>query len=668
MTNNLLHFTPRDELEPRENIQQFITLCRRSRVLGASSQFDSDVWSLGGFKGHNKIHRVVFSTYESVRDARSGQTMPQPFLDFAKATLIYLHDCRPVVSQSPRVSALRFLEAALRQGNKASRPTAVDAEVLDSAVELAVKSVSASVAYRLGGQLELIAKFMREKQFISLTQDWKCALVRPSELGSRISEQAIQARQGKLPSAAALRGLGGIFQEAVEPRDVLVSSYSALLSCAPERINEALRLERRCIVEGAGRFQGKLGLRWPGSKGSKDTTKWLPTQMTSIAREALRKLLIATDEASRIAAWYTTNPGVLFLDDALAHLRTVKVLTPTQIALMLWGDETAAHSAFGWARATKKLEPVPLGGRRLGFRFADVEAAVLAMLPRTFPFVPGAPNLLCQDSIGVVLVNELHASKSTYACMFSCVSYGTIAKALTSHDGQPSIFTRFGYAEDDGSPIRMNTHSLRHYLNMLAQMGGMSDVEIAIFSGRKDVAQNRAYDHMNSDEVQAPVSKAIASGFMANLVEKPTKHIILRSQFSEAGVSAAHTTEFGWCMHDFASEPCQLYRDCINCEEQECIKGEVQKEQNLRALKREIELLLAAARHALEDDEYGADNWVKHQELTLERIDSLLAILEDNSVSNGARIRLNIVNAALIVDRSKVQRSLPKPNSSKLAK
>jgi hypothetical protein len=139
MTKNVLHFTPRDELEPRENVKLFIALCRQSEVLGASSQFDSDVWSVGSLKGRNSVHRAVFSTYESVRDGRSDQAMPQPFLDFAKATLIYLHDCRPVVSQSVRVSALRFLEAALRQGSKASRPTAVDIGVLDSAVELAVK-------------------------------------------------------------------------------------------------------------------------------------------------------------------------------------------------------------------------------------------------------------------------------------------------------------------------------------------------------------------------------------------------------------------------------------------------------------------------------------------------------------------------------------------------
>ena len=114
------------------------------------------------------------------------------------------------------------------------------------------------------------------------------------------------------------------------------------------------------------------------------------------------------------------------------------------------------------------------------------------------------------------------------------------------------------------------------------------------------------------------------------------------------GVPAAHTTEFGWCGHNFAAEPCQMYRDCINCEEQECIKGEQQKEANLRQLKSETEYLLKAARQALTDEEYGADNWVQHQTRTLERVNALLEILADPDVPTGARIRLDIANAPLI--------------------
>jgi hypothetical protein len=91
-----------------------------------------------------------------------------------------------------------------------------------------------------------------------------------------------------------------------------------------------------------------------------------------------------------------------------------------------------------------------------------------------------------------------------------------------------------------------------------------------------------------------------------------------------------------------------MYRDCINCEEQECIKGETQKEANLRMLKSETEYLLKQAREALSEEEYGADTWVRHQTDTLERVNALLSILEDPAVPIGARIRLDVANAPLI--------------------
>lgn len=649
VSTNVLLFTPRAELEPQQNLEAFIDVCRHSEVLNAKVQFDKNVWDIGFLKGHNKAHRAVFTTMEAAKASAYEPCMPAPFLDFAKAVLVYLHDSRPVVSQARRVAALRCLEASLQEWNKASRPTAVNVEILDTAVELARRSLSPGTAYGVAGQIQLVAELMQSKGFISLRQPWQHSMKKPAELGSRISKEALKARQEKMPSAAALRALGGIFQEAVEPRDIVVSSYAALMTCAPERVNEVLRLQRNCVVEGDGRFVGKLGLRWAGSKGAEDTVKWLPTEMVPVAKQAVANLLQASEDAHRLAAWYTAHPDTLYLHEGATHLRGLEVLATRQIALILWGDEGARDSVSVWAKAFQ-LQPELLAGhrRRVAYRFKDVETAVLSMLPKTFPYVPGAARLLCKDALAVTRINEMHVQKSTYLCMFTCVDYSVVANALTRHGEQPSIFTRFNYVEDDGSPIEMNTHSLRHYLNMLAQMGGMTSAEIALFSGRKDVSQNRAYDHMSIDEVQAPISNALKVGFMGNLVLTPARQLIQRSQFSQLGASAAHTTQYGSCMHDFASEPCQMHRDCVNCEEQECVKGDLHKEQNLRAIKAETEALLKAAKEALGEKEYGADSWVAHQTRTLERVNALLALLEDPSVPMGARIRLDIANAPLI--------------------
>lgn len=655
LTHSIFHFTPRAELEPQENLEAFIELCRQSEVLGAHLQFDKNVWDVGNRKGHNGTLRTIFSTMEAASQNKPEPCISQPFLNFAKAILVYLQDRRPVITQGVRISALRFLEASLREWGKGSRPTAVNSDVLDTAVALACRSVSAGVAYRIAGQLKLISDTMGSKGFIELRQSWEHGLKKPRELGSRISKEAMNARQEKMPSAAALRALGGIFQDAIAPRDVLVSSAMALMTCAPERVNEVVRLKRNCVENGNGRFNGLVGLRWAGSKGAHDTIKWLPTVMASVAKTAVANLLAVTRQAQEIAEWYTKNSTSMYLHEGAAHLRGRDLLTATDIALILWGDKKARTSANTWAQVTQKLPPYRLDARRIGFKFEDVQRAVLSMLPVTFPYVPGAPTLLCKDSPFVVRVNELHEERATYICMFTCADYATISNSLVRHDGQPSIFDRFGYTEDDGSPIRMNTHSLRHYLNMLAQMGGMSSAEIALFSGRKDVRQNSAYDHMTSDEVQAPISEALSQGFMGNLVSKEPRRLIARRQFSGLGATAAHTTDYGYCLHDFAGEPCQMYRDCINCEEHECVKGETQKEANLKASKVEIEELLDAAKQALDDAEYGADAWVSHQTKTLERIKHLLAIYEDLSVANGAQIRLNVTNPSLITQEPVAQ-------------
>ena len=530
----------------------------------------------------------------------------------------------------------------------------MDEAVLDSAVALARGQMGPGAAYGVAGQLAYIADFMQSKDFISLRQRWTHGLKTPRKMGSRVSKEALAAREKKLPSAATLRALGGIFHQAIEPADIVVSSNTALMLCAPERINEVLRLRRNCIVEGDTEFRGKLGLRWAGSKGFDNTTKWLPTEMAPIAREAIANLIEVSASAQKLAEWYTKNPRTLYLHDGAAHLRDKKILTKHEIALLLWGEETSRTQANTWAVTTHQLPKQPLGGRSIGFLFEDVERAVLSMLPKTFPYVPGDPDLKCLDAVALIRKNEMHADRSTYLCMFSCVDHGVVTNAFGGRDDRASIFERFAFTEDNGSPIELRSHSLRHYLNMLAQVGGLSSAEIAIFSGRKDIKQNRAYDHESSAEVQAPISQAIKNGFTSELepVVRAGRKLHLRSEFKSLGLMAAHSTEYGWCAHDFAAEPCQMYRDCINCDEQECMKGDDHKEMNLRLLKSETEHFLKRAKEALSEEEYGADNWVAHQSLTLERVNALLSILEDPAVPVGTRIRLDVDNAPFLTSHN----------------
>lgn len=643
----VLNFVPRAELDAAGNLAAFIGLCRASDVLGARAQFESNSWDVGYRKGKNGVQRAIFSTLEasSAPKPKPEPCLPAPFLDFAKAVIVYMQDIRPVESQAPRVTALRCLEAALRQLNKGGRPTAVDPTVLDAAVELAYSKASAAVAYRTAGQIEAMAKLMNDKGFISLRQTWNHGRKKPDETGSRISPEALKARQEKLPSRATLEALADIYCRAIKVPDVLVASNTALMLCAPERINEVLRLRRNCIVEGDGEFKGQIGLRWSGSKGFENTMKWLPTAMAPVAQDAIDNLLQVTAPANELARWYSKHPTSLFLHDGAKHLRSQQELSYGEIALILWGDKTAVAKAQAWANKTHSLQR----SRRGHHLFADVERAVLGLLPATFPYMPGDPDLRCEDALAVIRISEMSSVWLTSLCMFTTVDYQTITGPYGTREGRKSIFERFGRTDADGSPIELKSHALRHYLNMLAHTGGLSSAEIALFSGRKDQKQNRAYDHMSSAEVQAPVSAALKTGFTSELEPvNGERRLISRDEFVGLGIRTGHTTKYGWCEHDFASEPCSMSRDCVNCQEHECVKGDSHKEANLRTLKTQTEYFLRNARKALSAEEFGADTWVAHHTKTLERVNALLAILEDPNISAGAKVRLDVHNAPLI--------------------
>lgn len=648
MSGSVLHFTPNAELAPHQNMLAFINVCRKSAVLGASGQFDKDIWDNGYRKGQSHQTRILFTTLEGARQARPKPTpavpepfLPEPFSSFAKACLVYLHDRKPVVNQAPRIAALRYLEAALRQLSRGSRPTAVDIQVLEAATELIVNGGVYDNAYAIANCLITIVDTMQDSGIVQLRDRWHHQLKAPYKLRSRISADALAARQEKLPSAAGLRAIAGIFNAAEGVGDSVVASYCALMLCAPERVNEVLRLQTHCLVEGDGRFAGKLGIRWPGSKRSLDTTKWLPTNMVPTAREAISRLTASSAKAREIAAWYEANPDSLFLHDGVRHLRGAIEVTAAEVGQILWGHEDGRGVANAWLKS-QGIRPLMADGRqyRYRFSFADVERAVLKKLPATFPFVPGAGKLKCVDSLGLVLKNALTTERAVWLCMFQTVDQNDLNYRLAGHLAVKSIFERHGYTEDDGGPIEITSHAFRHYLNMLGQVGGLSDVEIAIFSGRKDVRQNRAYDHRTSVEVQAPIVQATRAGFRGNLIAPVGRQLLERDELMASGRPASHTTPYGYCMLDFAAEPCSRHRDCLDCDEQECVKGERHKEDNLRRKRDETAHALARARAALDDEEYGADEWVKHHLRTLARVDELLAIVENPHVPAGARIRL----------------------------
>jgi hypothetical protein len=277
-------------------------------------------------------------------------------------------------------------------------------------------------------------------------------------------------------------------------------------------------------------------------------------------------------------------------------------------------------------------------------RFLDVEAVVIAMLPAGFPFLEKATGLRYSEALLIVRTNAFNPQKGTCRCMIEPISINQINSGLGGRveHGFASVFSRFGFTEPDGGPIKINTHQFRHYLNTLAQAGGMSQLDIAKWSGRKDIRQNTAYDHVTPDQMLIKIRDAVGdeSQMFGPLAEIPKKVLIPRDEFARLRIPTAHTTELGFCVHDYTMSPCQLHRDCIHCEDLVCVKGDEVKTIRLRQNLDEARDLLQKAEDAVNNGYAGGDRWLEHHLSAVERLSQLCSIMDDPKVPHGAVVQL----------------------------
>lgn len=483
-----------------------------------------------------------------------------------------------------------------------------------------------------------------------------------------------------MPSPHALEALANIHRNSPDPADQVFTSLCAILLSTPDRGSELMNIRTDC--ESSRTYQGKdyYGLRWWPAKGGEPTIKEVVPVAADMVKEALTRLRQHSKKGRLLAQWYTENPRNLYLPIELEHLRVRDTLTMDEVALIIFDDDALKNTPRGiraqgaqWCKDRKV--PVFKGtppDKTVYAKFLDVELAVVGgdriineepqevekvagLLPRGFPIADESQNLLYADMLAIFPVNFLASQKGTYRCMFEPLGLNQFNNRLSHREGvagHESIFDKHGYIEPDGTQMKITSHQFRHYLNTLAEMGGMSEIDLAKWSGRANVQQNAAYKHMSSNEYNDRSEEklgalgpsfgedALVTTESSALAATPEKNIKLyaRKEYLRIGLQVGHSTMFGWCAHDFAMTPCQIHEDCMNCNEQFCIKGDAVKEENLRSLKEETEFLLVEAKSADKAGHYGANNWVLYQERTLERVNQLLSVIDSPTVMPGAVI------------------------------
>lgn len=636
---DLIPFISKGSVAASTNMENFVRFCRDElTVFGADLDFDASTWDVTGFyHQRGKVHKILFNFVElASRRGCIGSPMPEPFARQAKAYIRYL------VGRSSRksppvaeIGAFRELLAAF--SDKAMVPDLglVDAHLLDHTVQLAAARKHGDHGARVGVYLGLMSKFLREKNLAAHAPiDWKHDQEWLFYRRSAIDER----RVALLPSEEALQALPQAFRKAKEPRDIIPTAVMALLACAPSRINEVFALPFDCEIKPLTEGDEGYMLQWAGSKGHRDFAKGIPAVMADVAKAAIERLRKHTVEARRIAAWYEKHPDRIYLPDDCACLRG-KDLTGADIARIIGFEDPANGRDWAVDRKLKPIEGVrsSKGHALFAFRFSDVESAILSLLPHGFPTFDKATGLRYSEALMVVRRQEFaDRGRGRWRCMIAPVNYGNIMHNFHNANG---VFKRLGFSTAE-QPIVLKTHQLRHYLNTLAQRGGLSEMEIAAWSGRNDVKQNAAYDHRTPEEMlqkKRRRDKELATITGAALKVNPP------ATRAEAAAKTAHghATEIGFCEHDFAASPCAMFMECLHCTKHVCVKGH-----DPRHLER-VTLALESARRSLTEAETalskeyeGSENWIRAHQETIERLEQLQAILANPTVPDGSFIRL----------------------------
>jgi hypothetical protein len=651
--NTFVAFVPKAGRAAAHNRSEFVRFCRDELdTFGHDLPFNDTTWNVSPYfrkRGKNGNDILSFTQFRVQGERVSA--VPEPLGSFARSYIRYI--CAQKKRNSlphKEFDAFRLISQALAESGFAPDIGLLDARVLNRAVELAQARWSGpnTVSGRVN-KLAEIAKFLRKKNLTDrIHQPWRHN-VKNLRAGRRSAGSLVEQKASKLISREVINALANSYHMASEGRDIILTSTMALLVCAPSRVNEIFALSKHCEVDEILDGTQAFGLRWAGSKKRPDHVKTIINVFKDVAQDAVGRIRRHTEEARRIAAWYESNPGRLFLTEDCAHLRDRDLTQADVQKIMGMRQITAACSflkrsgvpstGFGYSRPGKR------GPKTKTYDFADVERAIVSLLPQGFPILDPATNLRYSEALLVTRLNEF-GNDSPWRCMVTPVTYQNIANGFGRRsDGRQNVFDRLGLSTK-ASPLLLTSHQIRHYLNNLANHADVSQLDIAAWSGRIDITQNRDYDNETGESFvgrQRAMERQLhavgiesGSGTQGPIFKpaEPVSRVAIAPAYG-----ALHVTELGYCEHDFSASPCPIFMDHLHCTDHVCIKGHSDPDK--------VGYLLACATQSLECasnelslETFGATDWVDAQNETVVRLSQLHSILNDPAVPNGAEIRL----------------------------
>ena len=603
-----------------------------------ASTFDAPAWDISGLKDRstNKATRRLYFT----RYGTTDQVLPQLYADVVKSWIIL--DRRSAGNMAGRLSGARILWEAIllrrqRKPENFSWENLTEEDISQCEILMREKW-NQSTTYRQIVSLLVLTRFLAARRI--------CRVLYYTPQTPRVEDfnrhtiAGQEARRDKLPSKAALNGLADVYREyAMEPRDRLRAAALAVLVVTGLRIGELLTLPVDCEVEEVRGGKPRYGLRYYKEKARGGArmfaVRWLTATGADLARRAVVEIRSLTDGARRRARILEKTPHRVTIPGFHWGSR----MTLEEVAQAL-----SVQYAVSVHRIPARELPRHLCASGLYYRTFEVEAYLLSQRAKRLWTVDrrDGTHQMLSETLLIAPKRFFHPGRSAQPLLVEPVLIQQISDFLSGRAGAKSAFERFDIRESDGSFCQMTSHQFRHWLNYIADKGGLPIDLQTRWLGRENPRDTDAYRHATVDERLQWVKEGIRDGSLSG--PKADMYFELaptcRDSYLDGEVQAVHVTALGMCLHDFAVAPCPYHLNCVRgCSDYLRTKGNQSERQHLIQIQHTTERALSSAMaYSARGNEEIAEPWVRHCEETLAGVKKALAVDDATSPMDGSLV------------------------------
>ncbi len=658
--DNLIYFPSEKIQSPYSEIKRFIDFVKQLSELNEDIRFHENYW-----KGEVNFVKTGISS----KDRSPENLLHHSILEFAKAYVKYQRIKSKLKTQDTILSIRAIEQICLDRYGEVDLTKLVIAD-FDLAAENAKENYKASSAYHVGRQLKILLDFLRQLKIVALPE-WKNPIKKPADKSIVLDEESEEHRASKLPDEDAIFALADIFSRKdseLSDRDIFVTSAVSLLLAAPERASELFFLKHNCIheeevqtlsksslglVADASNIEKVLGIRWYAQKNYGYDIKYIPSVMIPTVKRAVERL-ITMSEKPRYLAYLLETSEKFPRHELCPDVADNKLLSCVEVLRAMGFDESlysTTRNARMAALSFLRVRGIPSEDYVVSLE--DLNKILRSRLPKGFPYVPfrtgNGVQVKWSEALFCCFANQFDKVKPTILSELWMPHIDTLNEDLAPTRKKKkgknelvesnSIFQRWGYGD-----YSMTTHQFRHLLNTIANTNGMDSMLLAKWSGRADMKQNRVYDHTSVEDRNFSLIEMQKNEVgTVNTDSTFTFQIATPRTLQELNTKTTlsmHTTEFGFCTHSYIDEPCLKYRNCLNCTEHVCIKGDEEKKKRLQDRLRKEKILWAKDKEAVSKNVTGATVWLGTRELTIKRCEQLIALLDDPNILDGTPLSL----------------------------